>query len=200
MTTNVTGMDIPKKSISEHFFGGDLWILRTILRRVFNLLTSLILIKKLRKQTRKFADGIIEKLEKKKINFFVSKYPDTYSVEQTVKKLASGNYSLARYGDGEFNIAIGRHIGFQEKNPVLAKKLTDILNSTNPNLLVGIASWRIEKYQTSIIKKFVIRRGYRTLRLLNLEKKYDSAMISFFPQDPRDFGRIHNSAKKGLGR
>lgn len=65
-------------------------------------------------------------------------YPKIVSTLDTLKKIYAGKNSIARYGDGEFNIIFGGSIRFQEYDEELAKQLTKILTSSNDKLLVGI--------------------------------------------------------------
>src|SRR5262249_45338088 len=46
--------------------------------------------------------------------------------------------SIARHGDGEFRVALGYSIPFQEHSPELARRLKEVLASSDPRLLVGI--------------------------------------------------------------
>ena len=57
-----------------------------------------------------------------------------------MKYIIFNKKSIARFGDGEFNILFGRSINFQKYNKTLRDKLLKVLNSNIPNLLVGIVN------------------------------------------------------------
>lgn len=67
-------------------------------------------------------------------------YPRFRSNEETLKLIVEEGKSLARFGDGEFDIAfkISRH-KFQRPDERLAERIWQVLNSEHPNLLIGIA-------------------------------------------------------------
>lgn len=43
--------------------------------------------------------------------------PQVVKAEETIKVLYSSHKSMARFGDGEFNLIEGRDIGFQKSSP-----------------------------------------------------------------------------------
>ena len=67
------------------------------------------------------------------------------TAEETVDYIEKHHCSVARFGDGEFEMILGTGSeskkgisGFQNCNPDLIKRLTDVLASKDPNLLVCI--------------------------------------------------------------
>ena len=59
--------------------------------------------------------------------------------EQTLRYIAKNKCSIARYGDGEFDlITSARDLHFQSKNEVLAKKLSEVLQNKDKRLLLCI--------------------------------------------------------------
>ena len=72
-----------------------------------------------------------------KQNFF---YPQFRSNEETLRLIIEERKSLARFGDGEFNIAFhnSRH-KFQRMDERLSERIRQVLNSEHPDLLIGIA-------------------------------------------------------------
>ena len=61
-----------------------------------------------------------------------------YSIEETIDALIDSGKSIVRYGDAEIRIIEGNSTEFQNYDEVLAKRLYDILQFKNENLLVGI--------------------------------------------------------------
>ena len=60
------------------------------------------------------------------------------SIAETVEELAGTGKSLVRFGDGEIKLICGRAIPFQEPDPALARRLTEILCSPKEGLLVAL--------------------------------------------------------------
>lgn len=73
-----------------------------------------------------------------KYNKLRKSFPKVLSSEESLRYLIDSKKSLARFGDGEFNIIIGGDIGFQEQNKALAQNLRRILKSTSKSCIIGI--------------------------------------------------------------
>lgn len=64
---------------------------------------------------------------------------NVYSIEKTIDDVIKYKASLVRYGDGEMDIINGKSIKFQDYNPELANKLSQILKlESNNKLLIAI--------------------------------------------------------------
>lgn len=57
---------------------------------------------------------------------------------ETVRHIIDNNYSVSRFGDGEFALLAGKRNGFQFPNPLLAERLKEVLTSEINNLIVCI--------------------------------------------------------------
>ena len=58
---------------------------------------------------------------------------------KTIKYIKTHNYSIARFGDGEFNLIMNsQDINFQKRNPKLSEELKNVLKDKNENLLLCI--------------------------------------------------------------
>ncbi len=68
------------------------------------------------------------------------RFPRMGDTEEAVSKIVNEGCSLVRYGDGEFNIMLGKDITFQDYNPALAKGLSEVIASGDEKLLIGIAN------------------------------------------------------------
>ena len=74
------------------------------------------------------------------------RYPAIQSIDQTIDKLLSGNFSLARYGDGEFLLCLDRPITFQKTDEHLRKRLNQLLQDReNTTCLIAITEFRTER-------------------------------------------------------
>lgn len=67
------------------------------------------------------------------------RFPAVLNTSQTLKHLIDNNASIARFGDGELNLALGFNIGFQTHTPALSTRLREILaHPSDHRLLVAI--------------------------------------------------------------
>ena len=177
-----------KISYWERVWGGDLWILRKVGRALVSVLLALIPVSDWRHAMRDRFDLWLIARYRNKIAFFLSQYPKVCSETETLKIIAEKGYSIARFGDGEFNMCIGRHKSFQRYDECLVARLKEILVSDESGFLVGINTIRSEADLTVIWKKFIIRRGHRVLALLDRDRTYESSTITtVFPSEPTAF-------------
>lgn len=139
-------------------------------------------------------DSLIFKLYKQpraKFLYWFWNKPKVDDIFTTMQHLIDGK-SIARFGDGEFDIINGAKEGFQRPDKKLGLMLRDVLNSNNGNLLIGIPDifenkiqftpraknhWKWYKiYQIDLLKS-----------LLGNGKKYSNSLISRFYSDFKDF-------------
>ncbi len=67
-----------------------------------------------------------------------SKFPKILSFDKMLEQIYNGA-SLARLGDGEFNLAMGKDVSFQTAEPKLVHELKQILErETNDKLIIAI--------------------------------------------------------------
>ncbi len=69
------------------------------------------------------------------------KAPDIRSTEQTIDKILKSNVSISRFGDGELMLALEciKGIRYQKADPVLAKRLREILRSDSENCVICVS-------------------------------------------------------------
>lgn len=85
-------------------------------------------------------EDVLEPMER----FVLSEDPqpirfDFYSDEHLLEKLREETVSLARFGDGEFSILLGRGApAFQKFDTALQERLREIIHSDHPNVMIGI--------------------------------------------------------------
>ena len=109
------------------------------------------------------------------------------SEENTLSEILKHNKSIARYGDGEFGIIIGNSISFQRHTKELAKRLLQILNSHEKNLLVGIYYPYKEKqlklyldFEYRYWKSYTYHRKFKIFEIIKQNKKFYSTGITRF--------------------
>ena len=64
--------------------------------------------------------------------------PGVLSIERTINEIIGKNLSVIRFGDGELSLIDNQDLGFQTRNPVLAKRLLEIIQSNDPGLMLCI--------------------------------------------------------------
>lgn len=74
--------------------------------------------------------------------------PRVIDSAETLRIIASEGISFSRFGDGEFDLILGRNIGFQNGAPALAERLRWLLsgNANNENYRVGIP-WALSSFE-----------------------------------------------------
>jgi len=122
-----------------------------------------------------YADYLIDKKQ----------IPSLVSVESTVELVKNTHKSLARFGDNEFELILGRRrTNYQEVDSKLSSKLIEVLNSKLDNLLIAIADnyGHLDKYTdeaATAIRQY-LGNGTREehMRLLDLDRVYFDAYLS----------------------
>lgn len=66
------------------------------------------------------------------------KKPNIKNSTETIDAIIKDRASFCRFGDGEFSLIHGESIGFQKADVRLAKRLIEIIQSDDENILIGI--------------------------------------------------------------
>ncbi len=112
-------------------------------------------------------------------------YPKFYSFNETIDEIVNGGKSLARYGDGEFDLMNGRQrYAFQKMDIKLAERLMEVIQSEDDKCLIAIPDNygdlslyneqgrdAIRIYMTEDVRKF-----HR--QFLDLKRTYHNTYIS----------------------
>lgn len=64
--------------------------------------------------------------------------PNVISMTETVQYIVDHKSSICRYGDGEFNIALGKEIGFQHLTNDMSYRMNQVLQSEEDNILIAV--------------------------------------------------------------
>lgn len=72
------------------------------------------------------------------ISFIRWEKPVVISSEETLQYIVEHKSSICRYGDGEFNIALGNEIGFQHLSNDMSERMNQVLQSNEENILIAI--------------------------------------------------------------
>lgn len=122
--------------------------------------------------------------------------PTVFDIDITLDAILSRKASIARYGDGEFDIIFGRHETFQSGGRKLAKRLREVLkaNAESDTFLVGIPdcygdlSHFIPEAQLHW-KIRLDKERFKWYRILNRKHPYYQSQISRFYHDWVDKSR-----------
>lgn len=122
--------------------------------------------------------------------------PTVIGMTETISAIKNRRASIARYGDGEFDIIFGRTEGFQERNVLLSQRLREILKNNNisDRFLVAIPDCfgELNHFIPDAQKHWQIRldkERIKWVRLLNTNSPYYQAQITRFYFDWADKSR-----------
>lgn len=145
-------------------------------------------------------------LKKEKYSSIPEKVLGHYNIAtpiETVKKIIQENKSIARFGDGEFDLMYGIGIKYQKYDESLANRLKEVLTTNDKDILVGIPNvFNLEycKKYTEFAAGFwydwINRYKFKIVKLLSHNKKYYSAPISRFYLDYIDKSHVEGYIKE----
>lgn len=125
--------------------------------------------------------------------------PMVVGMAETIATIKKRRASIARYGDGEFDIIFGRTEGYQGKNVQLSKKLKEILKNNNisDRFLVAVPDCfgELNHFTPVAQKHWQIRldkERIKWVRLLNTRSPYYQAQITRFYFDWADKSQCEN--------
>lgn len=132
-----------------------------------------------------------KKIEKTKI-FFKNNTLKIEKWESTIDKVVNENYSIARFGDGEFACMTGsmrnKTSGLNHCNGIIQRRLISVFNSDLENLLIGIIPSPSDPYGSYNLKEKQHWNEYvytlhfkKILKLLNFSKVYADATVFLKP-------------------
>lgn len=150
-------------------------------------------------------DSLVFKLYKQpraKIKYWLWKKPIVDDIFTTMQQLIDGK-SIARFGDGEFDLINGEKEGFQESDKRLGECLNEVLKTNDERLLVGIPDifenrLKFTPRAENHWKWYKIYHIDLLIQLLGNKKKYANSLISRFYSDFEEFDtvRILNMYRK----
>ena len=111
--------------------------------------------------------------------------PKIKSIDATLKEIINNKSSVSRYGDGEFKLINNQNITFQQSEPMLSRRLKEILLNQDDNFLVCLPDVFQDLDQYAVESKEYWRLHTAKYRLkwykvLNKEKVYYNSFISRF--------------------
>ena len=119
--------------------------------------------------------------------------PTIIGMDETICAIRDRHASIARFGDGEFDIIFGRTVGFQDQNAGLAKRLKEILlkNDLSERFLVALPDCfgQLDQFTDKAQFHWRIRldkERIKWVRCLNTSAPYYQAQITRFYYDWAD--------------
>lgn len=126
-----------------------------------------------------------------KLYCLVHQAPTVVDLESTLQKLIKEHCSVARYGDGEMQFVRGNRTSFQEFDPLLQCRLTDILKSKDPHLMVCLPGVFgdldiYRDFDKAYWRKHLAETRPQWYKYLDMHKTYYEAFVSRFYMPYRD--------------
>ena len=111
--------------------------------------------------------------------------PSVKTIEETLDQIIENRCSVARYGDGEFNLMLGKSIDFQEYNEIISQKMKDVLKTEEKNFLIclpdSLHSNNGVSHESTLFWNRYKRNNRKELsKLLDRNRKYYNTCISRF--------------------
>lgn len=107
-------------------------------------------------------------------------YPNILSVDEAIHQIVCNGKSLARFGDGEFEMMSGKQRWkFQELDITLSKRLIEVIRCDEPQLMIGIADnyGMLDRYDLSAAGAI---RAYMTPEVRALHQNYLDVNRSYY--------------------
>lgn len=120
--------------------------------------------------------------------------PKILDVYDTIRIVKKNNLSVARYGDGEFDLMLNiNHPKYQKTNKKLCDKLWDTFSSNNNRLLVCIPNVFVEISLAGLTNKarkhwhrFVRKNRLKLYEIFNKESVYGDSLVTRHYMDIED--------------
>jgi len=129
------------------------------------------------------------------------------SMDKTLDEIILKNKSIARFGDGEFNIMFGKSMkGYQNSNKKIANRLKEVFINNEKNLIIGIWNAIQNKYRNKFYrdnfgdkrywKRWTNNNKYNLIKIVDLDKVYGSTEISRFYFNYKDNSHLKEYVNK----
>ena len=117
--------------------------------------------------------------------------PEVMSLEDTLQHIVDHRSSICRYGDGEFNIALGNDIGFQHIISDMSERMRQVLDSDDDNILIAIPSIfgdlsMYSDFSQSWWKEYRLCNLDNLKALLKSGRRYPNSLITRFTSDYKE--------------
>ncbi len=111
--------------------------------------------------------------------------PLVATLTETLNHIIEHKSSICRYGDGEFNIALGNEIGFQHLGNDMPKRMAEVLQSNEENILIGIPDIfdsldNFEGFGKNFWTEYRLTKLDKLKQLFPVQRKYYNSFITRF--------------------
>lgn len=109
--------------------------------------------------------------------------PLVMRVDLTLDQVIEENKSLARFGDGEFELLFGRSSIFEIANTQLSQKLSECLDSNIPELIIGLPDifGSLRNYQPksrNYWRNYLLTNRKKITERIDLSRVYGNSMVT----------------------
>lgn len=134
------------------------------------------------------------------INGFFYQNPKILDSKTSLRLILETKHSIARFGDGEFNIMRGGQIGFQKADVKLANRLHEVINGKVEGLEIGIPDVfgdlsAYEKKSARFWRAYLGVHRREIVRLLDMDKTYLNTNMTRFWTGYRDKSSVRDIIK-----
>lgn len=124
------------------------------------------------------------------IRFNQWKKPKVLSLTETLQYIVDHKSSICRYGDGEFNIALGVDIGFQHLKNDMSERMNQVLQSDEANIMIAIPSIFGDLSMFSVFSEpwwseYRLQELPKLKKLLKSDRTYFNSLCTRFTSDYR---------------
>lgn len=125
------------------------------------------------------------------IRFNRWKKPKVLSLTETLQYIVDHKSSICRYGDGEFNIALGVDIGFQHLKNDMSERMNQVLQSDEENIMIAIPSIfgnlsMFSAFSELWWREYRLQELPKLKKLLKSDRIYFNSLCTRFTSDYRE--------------
>lgn len=118
------------------------------------------------------------------------KLPKVLTPYESIEAILHSNKSVARFGDGEYNLMLGNAIGFQEYDEKLATRLKEVLMCQDEDMLIGIYRFGtladVNAQSKAYWRAFMARHRQEIYTMIDFNKTYINAGLTIFGIETED--------------
>lgn len=118
------------------------------------------------------------------------KLPVILSIEETIDQVVAKNMSVARFGDSEYLYMSGGSDGLQQSDKKLQEKLKNVINNTNPKLMVCLVDYNDQtnkSYKARMSAMYFHTKTYSSyVGYLDFDRVYGNSNMTRFYINSKD--------------
>ncbi len=157
--------------------------------------------KQLEESQHKLNNVPYELYDKIKKGGFHLQVPKIKSIEETLDKITNDKCSLSRFGDGEFGVMFGSRICYHDRCHKIAQRLKEVLDSENPNLLIGLPPCfgSLDNFVPSTIdfwRKWMSKKRQMVYSSLDMNRVYYNAFFNRYYLNYEKTDEHHQACRK----